>query len=204
MYVRTLYATGDPAKLDAAVDATASEGRALVSEQAGFRGMGLFVDRELGKLLTATWWEDENSRDTSDELLRERRAEQLAPFAQTVAVDNWEAAVARPPRSVGPGAWFRLARLDFDPAGTDALAEVFRDMALPRLEALPGFEGGSLLVDRARGRASVGVVWSDRDALAASRAGVAAIRGEATAKAHVITRSVEEFEVVYAGVAPPS
>ncbi|MEU6988935.1 hypothetical protein ABZ946_37010 [Streptomyces sp. NPDC046324] len=202
--MRTLYATGDPAKLDAAVDTIASEGRALVSEQPGFRGMGLFVDRELGKLLTATWWEDESSRDTSDELLRERRAEQLAPFAQTVAVDNWEAAVARPPRSVGPGAWFRLARLELDPAATDALAEVFRDMALPRMEALSGFEGGSLLVDRARGRASVGVVWSDREALAASRAGVAAIRGEATAKARVITRSVEEFEVVYAGVAPPS
>ncbi|MFD0142654.1 MULTISPECIES: hypothetical protein [unclassified Streptomyces] len=204
MYVRTLYATGDPAQLGAAVDTTASEGRALVSEQPGFRGMGLFVDRELGKFLAATWWEDERSRDASDEVLRETRARQLAPFAQTAAVDNWEAAVARPPRSVGPGAWFRLARLEFDPAGTDALAEIFRDMALPRLEALAGFEGASLLVDRAKGRAMVGVVWSDRDALAASRAGVAAIRGEATAQARVITRSVEEFEVVYAGVNPPS
>ncbi|MFF9915483.1 hypothetical protein [Streptomyces sp. NPDC013457] len=202
--MRTLYATGDPAELGAAVDTTASEGRALVSEQPGFRGMGLFVDRELGKLLVATWWDDERSRDASDEVLRETRATQLAPFARTAAVDNWEAAVARPPRSVGPGAWFRLVRLEFEPAETDTLTGVFRDMALPGLEALPGFAGGSLLVDRTAGRAMVGVVWSDRDALAASRAGVAAIRGAATAQAHMITRSVEEFEVVYAGVAPPS
>ncbi|MFB7370650.1 hypothetical protein ACFC0D_12510 [Streptomyces sp. NPDC056222] len=202
--MRTLYATGDPAKLDAAVDATASEGRALVSELPGFRGMGLFVDRELGKLLTATWWDDEKSRQDSDEQLRERRATELAPFAQTAAVDNWEAVVAKPPRSVGPGAWFRLARLEFDPADTDLLANFFREVALPRLDALPGFVGGSLLVDRAKGRASVGVVWSDRDALAASRAGVAALRGEAGAQARVITRSIEEFEVVFAGVTPPS
>jgi heme-degrading monooxygenase HmoA len=204
VYVRTLYATGDPAKLGAAVDATVTEGRALVSELPGFRGMGLFVDREIGKLLTATWWDDEKSRQDSDEQLRERRAVELGPFAQTAAVDNWEAAVAKPPQSVGPGAWFRLARLEFDPGDTDLLVNFFRDVALPRLEALTGFLGGSLLVDRAKGRASVGVVWSDRDVLAASRAGVAAIRGEAGAQARVITRSIEEFEVVFAGVAPPS
>ncbi|MGW6565928.1 hypothetical protein [Streptomyces sp. NPDC054975] len=202
--MRTLYATGDPTKLDGAVDAISSEGRAMLSEQPGFRGVGLFVDRELGKLLTGTWWEDERSRQDSDEQLRERRAALLAPFAQTVAVDNWEAAVAKPPRSAGPGAWFRLARLEFDPAGTDLLVDTFRDMALPRLDGMRGFEGGSLLVDRAKGRASVGVVWSDHDALTASRGGVAAIRGEATAKAHVTTRSIEEFEVVFASVTRPS
>ncbi|MEU9860762.1 hypothetical protein AB0D99_07800 [Streptomyces sp. NPDC047971] len=199
-----MYATGDPAGLAAAVDATASEGRALVSELPGFRGMGLFVDRELGKLLTATWWDDEKSRRESDERLRERRAVELAPFARTAAVDNWEAAVAKPPRSVGPGAWLRLARLEFDPADTDLLTTFFRDVALPRLESLTGFLGGSLLVDRAQGRATVGVVWSDRDTLAASRAGVAALRGEAGERARVITRSIEEFEVVFAGVTPPS
>ncbi|MCT4351941.1 hypothetical protein M5362_02170 [Streptomyces sp. Je 1-79] len=202
--MRTLYATGDPAELEAAVEATASEGRALVSELPGFRGMGLFVDREIGKLFTATWWDDEKSRQDSDEQLRERRAAQLTPFARTAVVDNWEAAVARPPRSVGPGAWFRLARLEFDPSGTDLLVDTFRDMAMPRLEALSGFVGGSLLVDRAAGRASVGIVWNDRDALVASRGAVAAIRGDATTETRVTTRSLEEFEVVFAGVAPPS
>ncbi|MFD7324422.1 hypothetical protein ACFV9D_25570 [Streptomyces sp. NPDC059875] len=202
--MRTLYVTGDPAKLDSVVDAIAGEGRAMVSEQPGFRGFGLFVDRELGKLLTGTWWEDEKSRQDSDEQLRERRAALLAPFAQTVTVDNWEAAVARPPRSLGPGAWFRLVRMEFDPADAGLLVDFFRDTALPRLDAMRGFEGGSLLIDRAKGQASVGAVWSDRDALAAARGGVAAIRGEATAKTRVTTRSIEEFEVVFAGVNPPS
>ncbi|MEU6882109.1 hypothetical protein [Streptomyces sp. NPDC046712] len=202
--MRTLYVTGDPAKIDGAVDAIASDGRAMVSEQPGFRGFGLFVDRELGKLLTGTWWEDEKSRNDSDEQLRERRAALLAPFAQTVAVDNWEAAVVRPPQSVGPGARFRLVRMELDPADVDLLVDTFRDVALPRIDAMPGFLGGSLFVDRAKGRASVGAIWSDRDALAASRSGVAAIRGEATATARVTTRSLEEFDVVFAGVNPPS
>jgi len=57
MFVRTLCATGDPAELDGAIEALSTEGRRLLSEQPGFRGFGLVVDRELGKLATATWWE---------------------------------------------------------------------------------------------------------------------------------------------------
>ncbi|WP_274564612.1 hypothetical protein [Streptomyces spiramyceticus] len=202
MYVRTIYATGDPAELDGAVEALSTEGRRLLSEQPGYRGMGLFVDRELGKLVAGTWWEDEKAEQASDDRLRERRAELLAPFARTVAVDTWEAAVARRPAALGSGAWFRLLRLEFEPSDADLLVDTFEKTGLPKLETIRGFEGASLLIDRAKGRATVGALWTDHNTLAASRAAVAGIRGEATAKARVITRSLEEFEVVF--VAPVS
>lgn len=204
MYVRTIYATGDPAELDGAADALSTEGRAMVSELPGYRGMGLFVDRELGKLLVGSWWEDEQSRHDSDERLRKRRAELLAPFARTVAVDNWEAAVARRAKDLGPGAWFRLVRMEAEPSDVDQLVETFQNTALPKLQSIPGLEGTSLLIDRAKGRAAVGVLYTDRDTLTASRSSVAAVRGEATAKARVTTRSLEEFEVVLATVTAPS
>lgn len=203
MYVRTIYATGDPAKLDDVAAALSTEGQSLLSEQPGFRGMGLFVDRELGKLLVGSWWADEKSRQASDEALRERRAELVAPFAKTIATDNWEAAVARRPAALKPGAWFRLVRMEFEPPGADPLVEAFKE-ALPKLESMTGFAGGSLLVDRANGRACVGAFYDDRDALVASRGAVASVRGEATAKAQVTTRSVEEFEVVLTAVVQPS
>ncbi|MGW7196944.1 antibiotic biosynthesis monooxygenase [Streptomyces chryseus] len=201
MYVRTTYATGDPARLDGVAEAVSTEGRRLLSEEPGYRGMGLFVDRELGKLLVGSWWEDEESLRASDDHLRERRAELLAPFAGTVATDHWEAAVVSPPESLGPRAGFRLVRLEFDPADTDLLVETFREAALPGLRKIPGFAGVSLLVDRAGGRASVGAFYADREALAASRGAVAAVREKATAQARVTTRSIEEFEVLVARVA---
>ncbi|MBT2489209.1 hypothetical protein J7E96_11885 [Streptomyces sp. ISL-96] len=204
MYVRTTYATGDPAKLDSVADALSTEAPRLLSERPGYRGMGLFVDRELGKLLVGSWWEDEESRRTSDEALRERRAELIAPFAHSVATDNWEAAVVSRPEALEPGAWFRLVRLEFEPPDADLLVETFRDTALPKLRGIPGFAGGSLLIDRAKGRATVGAFYTDRNALAASRSAVAAVRAEATAKARVITRSIEEFEVVLTQVIRPS
>ncbi|MEV5969294.1 antibiotic biosynthesis monooxygenase [Streptomyces sp. NPDC051921] len=202
MYVRTIYATGDPARLDEVADALRTEGRELLSAQPGFRGMGLFVDREVGKLLVGSWWEDEASRQASDESLRERRAEMLSPFATTATVDNWQAAVARRREDLGPGAGFRLVRMDVAPADVDLLVTAFRETALPRVEAMPGFKGISLLVDRDHGRAAVGGLFADRASLAASRSPVAAVRGETTAKARVTTRSLEEFDTLLATAVP--
>ncbi|MCX4819131.1 hypothetical protein OG883_04280 [Streptomyces sp. NBC_01142] len=204
MYVRTIYVTGDPAQLDGAADAIRTEGRQLLSDQPGYRGTGLFVDRELGKLLVGSWWEDEKSRQDSDHSLRERRVELLAPFAQTVTIDNWEAAVAHRAEALGPGASFRWVRMEVEPSDVDLLVETFRNTTLPKLRTIPGLAGTSLLIDRTKGRAAVGVLYTDHHALAASRGAVAALRGEANAKARVTTRSLEEFEVVLATAVPPS
>ncbi|MFI6145100.1 antibiotic biosynthesis monooxygenase [Streptomyces sp. NPDC051109] len=202
MYVRSIYATGDPAELDGVAEALRTEGRELLSAQPGFRGMGLFVDRELGKLLVGSWWEDEASRQASYENLGKRRAEMMAPFARTMTVDNWEAAVARRTEDLGPGAGFRLVRMDVQTSDIDLLVDTFRDTALPGLQKVAGLSGISLLIDRDRGRAAVGALYTDRDALVASRGAVAAVRGETAAKAGMTTSSLEEFEVLLATAVP--
>ncbi|MFJ8014496.1 antibiotic biosynthesis monooxygenase [Streptomyces sp. NPDC096339] len=202
MYVRSIYATGDPAELAGVAEALRTDGRALLSAQPGFRGMGLFADHELGKLLVGSWWEDEASRQASYENLSKRRAEMMAPFAQTVAVDNWEAAVTRRAEELRPGAGFRLVRMDVEPPDIDLLVDTFRDASLPKVQKVPGLAGISLLVDRERGRAAVGALYTDHDALVASRGAVAALRGEAAAKARATTSSLEEFEVIIATAVP--
>lgn len=205
MYVRTIYATGDPAKLKGVVDTLSTEGRELVSGEPGFRGMGVMVDREVGKLAVGTWWEDERSQQASDDRLRERRTAMIAPFAATAVTDVWEAVVFRPPVTpLATGAAFRMVRLEFDPSDADLLADAFENIALPKLQAMSGFAGGSLLMNSARNRGTVGAFYTDRVSLAASRAAVAAVRGETTKKAHVITRSVEEFDVALLSRVPSS
>ncbi|MFH8836797.1 hypothetical protein [Streptomyces sp. NPDC017868] len=196
MYVRTIYAIGDPARIDACVDALREEAPRALAGQPGYRGFALFVDRELGKVLTGSWWESERAMRDSDDQLKERRATMLAPFANTVTVDGWEAAVFASPAQVGAGAGFRLTRFEIDPSGADLLVETFRDATLPKLQAIEGFETAAMLLDRTRGRGSVGVVYADQAALAASRGKQSAARGGAVTKTGVAICGLEEFEVV--------
>lgn len=200
MFVRAVYATGDPALLDTAVRSLNSEGRDLLEERPGYRGASVFADRDLGKLLTVSWWETEEARRNSDEVMRERRGALLEPFAGTVSVAVYEAAVflqARPPRQ---GGGLRATRLEFDPRDADLVVDAFRAAVVPRAEALPGLSRTSLLLDRERGRAVAGVLFTDRPSLAASRAALAGVRDEASAKGRVDVVGLEEFEVVHADV----
>jgi heme-degrading monooxygenase HmoA len=200
MFVRTVYATGDPAQIDTAIRALNSQGRDLLEERPGYRGAGIFVDRTLGKLLAVSWWESEEARRNSDVVMRERRGALLEPFAATTSVDNYEAVVFHTVRQPAAGGGLRLSRLELDPADTDLLADTFRASVVPRLEALPGLARTSLLVDRERGRAVVGALFVDRESMAASRGAHAAARHEGAAKAHVSVVGLEEFEVVFTDV----
>lgn len=200
MFVRTVYTTGDPAKVDTAIRSLNAQGRDLLEERPGYRGSGIFVDRELGKLLAVSWWETEEARHNSDEVMRQRRASLLEPFAATTAVDNYEAVVFHALRRPEAGGGLRISRLEFDPADADLLAETFRASVAPRLETLRGLARTSLLVDRERGRGIVGALFVDRESLVASRGAQASARHEGAAKAHVTVVGLEEFEVVFTDV----
>ncbi|MBO4255687.1 hypothetical protein [Streptomyces griseorubiginosus] len=200
MFVRTVYVTGDPAQVDTAIRALNSQGRDLLEERPGYRGSGVFVDRELGKLLAVSWWQTEEARRNSDEVMRERRGSLLEPFAATTAVDNYEALVFHQVRQPAQGGGLRLTRLELDPMDADLLADTFRTSVVPRLETLPGLARASLLVDRQRGRGLVGALFTDRGSLVASRAAQAAARHEGAAKAHVTVTGLEEFEIVFTDV----
>jgi heme-degrading monooxygenase HmoA len=200
MFVRTVYVTGDPAKIDVAVRALNTEGRDLLEERPGYRGAGVYVDHQLGKLLAVSWWDSEEARRNSDEVMRGRRADLLAPFAGTVAVRNYEVAVFHPVRQPRAGGGLRLTTLEFEPPDTDLVADTFRSAVAPRLEALPGMARTSLFVDRERGKGMAGTLFVDRESLAASRAAQAAARHEGAVKAHVSVTGLEEFEVIHADV----
>ena len=196
MFVRTVYAVGDPQKIDAAIEALSSEGRMLLAAQPGYRGMGLFADRELGKISIGSWWESEKARQDSDDALHTRRAELLHPFATAMTIDNWEVVAAARPEQLPSGACMRQSRMEFDPMDADLAAETMRGMVMDRLKALPGVIGIAIFMTRSAGRSAVGVIYQDRSALVQSRSPVAQLRDEAIGKAHSTVRSVEEFEGV--------
>ncbi|MFG3052930.1 antibiotic biosynthesis monooxygenase [Kitasatospora sp. NPDC048239] len=196
MFVRTVYATGDPARLDQTLDGLRAEAVGLLSGQPGYRGYGLFANRELGIITMGSWWESEQAERDSDEQLRGRRAELLAPLGGTVAQDSWEAVVAARPAQAGPGSWFRMTRFDVGRAQADRLAAAFREGVLPAMQRVDGFLGGSMLFNAEDERGAVGLLFADRAALDASRGPLAAARAKAVSAGGATLRSLEEFEVV--------
>ncbi|MFC5910126.1 antibiotic biosynthesis monooxygenase [Streptacidiphilus monticola] len=204
MFVRTVYMVGDPAKVEDSLEALRTEGRQMLSEQPGYAGMGLFTDRELGKISIGSWWTSEQAMQDSFEALRERRDALLGRFSHSPTIDTWEVAAFEPIDRPGPGCGFRLTRLEFDPMDADLVADSFKGSALQRMKEVPGLIGASLFLNRAHGRGAAGAMYRDRDALTASRGAQAAIRDEAVGKAHSMVRAVEEFEVVLVDMPTPS
>lgn len=203
MFVRTLYITTDPADVDRTTDAIAKAVPGMLYDQEGYHGFGMFADRTVGKVLTGSWWDSEQAERHSDEQLRDRRNEMLAPLVSTVATLGMEAVAFSRPASAGSGG-FRLQRMMFDPSHAELLISTFTEMGLPRLKELDGFQGASMLMDRKRGMASVGVVFQDMDTLAASRGDQAALRKAALARVPSAQLfALEELEVVDLEVPTP-
>jgi hypothetical protein len=196
MYARTTYAVGDPAEIDRSIEGFRTEAPKLLNDEHGFRSFGLFADRELGKLAMATWWETESDRAASDTHLSQRRTELLTPFADTVYIGNYDVvAFAATPQLSEAGA-FRLGRFMIEADRIDDLVSLFKDRGVQRLQDLSGFCGAAMFIDREQGGGSVGTLFTDRSALAASRGPQSMLRKEAAQRAGIRVMCLEEFEVV--------
>ncbi|MFD8600305.1 hypothetical protein ACFV1L_35425 [Kitasatospora sp. NPDC059646] len=195
MYVRTVYATGDPALLEDSLDALRGESVELLSAQPGYRGFGLFANRQLGTLTMGSWWDTPEHEAGSNTALADRRDTLLVPFAATVAVNQWEVLAAEPGPSVENGG-FRLTRFAYAPDALDGLAEGFEQHSLPAIREIDGYVGAAMLVDRRRSIGVVGAIFADRGAFDASRGPQAAVRAAASRASGTVIYGLEEFDVV--------
>jgi hypothetical protein len=196
MYARTTYATGDPAQIEHCLEGLRTEAPKLLADSHGFRSFGLFADREQGKIAMGSWWQSENDRANSDSHLGRRRTELLTPFADSILTGDFEIAAFAADPEQSSAAAFRLGRFMIEPDRIDGLVSRFKEDGLPRLQDLSGFCGVAMFIDRERGIGSVGTLFADRSALAASRTPQSAARREAVQQTGMRLMCLEEFEVV--------
>ncbi|MEV4558074.1 hypothetical protein AB0K51_13935 [Kitasatospora sp. NPDC049285] len=195
MFVRTVYATGDPALLEESLDGLRAESVKLLSGQPGYRGYGLFANRQLGTLTMGSWWETAEAEAASDAELRERRNTLLVPFAATVAVNTWEAVVADPGQAVENGG-FRLVRFAFEPGTLDQVVKGFSESGLSGVREIDGYVGAAMLIDRGKSIGTVGAIFADRQAFEASRGPQSELRSRASKASGTTIYGLEEFDVV--------
>ena len=196
MYARTIYAVGDPARIEDALEGLRTEAPKLLADSPGYRSFGLFADRELGKITMSSWWETASDRAHSDAHLGTRRAELLTPFADSMLVGNSEVVAFAAGQEYPAAGAARLGRFMVEPGRIDDLISVFTEVGLARMKDLSGFCAAAMFIDREGATGSVGTLFTDRAALAASRAAQSAARRETVQRTGMRVMCLEEYDVV--------
>jgi heme-degrading monooxygenase HmoA len=202
MYARLVLLTGDPARMEESIRYIEETVRPAVTSLEGCRGMTFVADRERGKGVVATFWSSEEARTASAEPSRSVRETAIQRLGGTGTMENYEVAVFHQKALPGPGSGVRLTFTEGDPADVDLAIDAFRTTVVPRVELLPGFCRAILFVDRGRGRNVSAISFADQTGLTASRGAAASVRADATAKAHLNVRGVDEYEMVFTEVEP--
>ena len=201
MFVRSTTIDGDPAAIDAGIAHVREEILPTVTEMDGCLGMALVVDRESGRCIATTAWEDERAMQATAATVTPMRARAAEILGGPAGVEEWEVAVMHRDHASPPGACCRITWT----RGSDIedAAGMWRSTVLPRIETLDGFCSASFMLDRAGGRAVGTVVFDSRTALEASREAAASIREQAAREIAVEFLDVAEFELALAHLRLP-
>lgn len=204
MFARITTIDGSPKRLDDAVDFVRNEVAPALAGLEGSRGLGMFLDRESGRVVVTSAWTTAATRASSAPKIANLRAKALEILqAEQASIEDFELAVIDRPRPAQPGYWQRTTRFSCAPADIDLAVDAFRTNALPALELLDGFCSAVLLVDTTRGLGLGSVVFDSHDALSASRSASQSVRSSTLAKAHGEIVEVIELEIAIAGLQPP-
>ena len=203
MYARSTTIRGNPAAVDDGIAYMRDKVLPVMQEMKGCVGLSVLVERETGRCIATSAWEDQESMRAGSERvqpMRDRMAELLGGQPE---VQEWEIAVLHREHQAGDGACARLTWTQGDPAEMDRLLDGFRTSLMPKLQEMPGFCSLSLLIDRESGRSVGTVSLVDRNALEATRESARRIREEFTPAMNRELVDVAEMDLVIAHLRVP-
>lgn len=176
-----------------------------LQEVDGYVGVSLLVDRQSGRCITTSAWENEEAMRASDERIRpiRDRAAEMFGGSGSPMVEEWELAVLHRDHRSGEGACARVTWVTSDPSQTDQNVEYYKTSVLPDLENLEGFCSASLMINRASGRAVSCASFDSREAMDRNREQSNALKNEKIQEAGVEEADEQEFELALAHLRAP-
>ncbi|MGY1786555.1 hypothetical protein [Geodermatophilus sp. SYSU D00698] len=203
MYARTTTIRGNPQHVDAGITYMRNEVLPVMRHMDGFVGLSMLVDRDAGRCIVTSAWEDARAMRSSAEHVHPMRMQLVGIFGGEPEVQAWEIAVLHRAHETHDGAWARLTWTRGDPADTDRALDTYRSLTMPRIEQMPGFCSLSLLVDRDGGLAVGTVTFDDRSTLEASRERARSLREESVRAMGREVVDIAEMELVLAHLRVP-
>jgi hypothetical protein len=194
VYARSTAILGNPTAIDASIANVRDEVLPALNQIDGFVGLSMMVDRDSGRCIATSAWQDEETMRSSANQVQPVRNRVAEILGGTPDVAEWEVAVMHRDHPTHDGAWVRSTWVHTDPENVERAVDVFREEAMPQAEMMEGFCSASLLINRGTGHAV---------SLDASREAMNRIRSERTKEANVAVDEVAEFELVQAHLRVP-
>jgi hypothetical protein len=170
----------------------------------GCMGLSLLVDRSFGLCIATSAWRDGDAMDAADLSVDSHSADAARRFAGSVEkIERWEIAMLHRKHLVGRGAYVRCTWLQLPLGDLDRAIATSRVHAVPTVEAMDGFSGLSVLLDRATGRAVGTTAWESLGALDGSQRQVAEVRRATSKQTGAQIVMVAEFELAVAHLRLP-
>lgn len=203
MYARSTTFAARPDCIDAGIAVFRDEVMPALEGMAGWVGLSLLTDRESGRCILTTAWENSAAMHASAEQVRPLRDRAAEVLGATASVDEWEiAAVHRDHRS-GEGACVRATWLKVRPDQFDRALEFYKTSVLPEIEQLDGFCSTSMMSDRESGRAVVSTTYDSTEAMERSRDAARSLRTALLRDLGADQADVGEFDLAIAALRVP-
>jgi len=168
------------------------------SQQPGFQGIVLLLNREKGEALSISYWQDEGALKASEAFGNRVRKETTESSGATVAgvvtAEILDMQRTGPPRS---GTFIRLNTIDGQTDKLDAGIEMYKTKVIPVLKDCAGFRASIMGVNRESGRMIVSTVWNSAQEREASDARLKDLRRESGEAAGSGNVKVELFESAF-------
>jgi quinol monooxygenase YgiN len=190
MYARTTTMRGNRQILDDLFVYFRDDVMPAITEMDGCVGLSLLIDRDSGRCIATSAWDNEEAMRASAERVRPLRQRVADMLGATPEIQEWEIAVLHRAQRVGDGACARVTWARTDPGNLDRVIDAYRDSLMPWWEQTSGFCSNSFLIDRREGMCSSTVVFESREAMARTRDQFTTLRDE-----FVRTMGMEVFEV---------
>jgi quinol monooxygenase YgiN len=203
MYARTTTVHGDPQRVDDGITHVRDRVMPAVLDMDGCVGMSMLADRESGRCIVTTAWEDEAAMRASAEGVMTMREQAREVMGGEMEVQEWEIAVMHRKHEAPEGACTRVAWSRANVDQIDRVLDAYRMTLVPQLEDMRGFCSVSLVIDRERGRAASAVTFDTREAMEASREDARRLRDTFVSAMEVTITDMAEFELVLAHLRVP-
>ncbi|BBX44386.1 antibiotic biosynthesis monooxygenase [Mycobacterium cookii] len=203
MFARSTTIQAQPSSIDAGVAHVRDAVLPRIQEVDGCVGLSLLVDRESGRCIATTAWENEAALHASAQQVRPVRDEVAQKFGGSPTIDEWEIAVLHRDHRSGPGACVRATWLRVRPEQFDRAIEFYRESVLPAIEELDGFCSASLMIDRASWRAVSSSTFDSLEAMQRNEEQARSLRTARLRDLGADQHDVGEFELAVAHLRVP-
>lgn len=178
MYARSTTFHADPHRIDEALAYLRDRAMPALMGMDGFVGLSMLADRDSGRCIITSSFEDLAALHRSASEMRGIRARTADILQSPQALEEWQIALLHRERSAPEGARTRVTWCRTDPDRLDPMLDAYAESIVPRLSDLPGFCSVSVFADPVEGRSAAGVTFADDAALEQASAHLAPLLQE--------------------------